>query len=207
MILTVDTSTRAFSLSLFDRGELAHFELRQELAHSQQIVSVCDFLLRRLGRDVHSIQAAYAGLGPGSFTGIRIGLSFVNTLSQILDIPLLGVSSLDLLAFDGTAWYNSAVSFIRSRKNEVYAAHYEHGVRRGGYLALNHDDFRAFLRSREPDHLIASEEDFREFEGGADMPGSVHYGFPSSRSLFAIARNRGMTPQRSYLKPIYVREL
>jgi len=207
VILTVDTSTRAFSLSLFDRGELAHFELRQELAHSQQIVSVCDFLLRRLGRDVQSIEAAYAGLGPGSFTGIRIGLSFVNTLSQILDIPLLGVSSLDLLAFDGTAWYNSAVSFIRSRKNEVYAAHYEHGVRRGDYMALNHDDFRSFLRSRDPDHLIASEEDFREFEEGAGTPGRVHYGFPSSRSLFVVAQNRGMKPQKSYLKPIYYREL
>jgi tRNA threonylcarbamoyl adenosine modification protein YeaZ len=207
MILTVDTSTRAFSLSLFDQDELAHVELKQELAHSQQIVQVCDFLIGRLGRQVSSIRAAYAGLGPGSFTGVRIGLSFVNTLSQVLDIPLLGISSLDLLAFDGGTWYNSVVSFIRSRKGEVYAAFYERGVRSGDYLALSHGEFREFLRSRVPEHVIAPREDYRELGEGVDMPGEAHHAYPSSKSLYAVARDRGLTPQKTYLKPIYVREI
>jgi tRNA threonylcarbamoyl adenosine modification protein YeaZ len=207
MILTVDTSTRAFSLSLFEQDELAHIELQKELSHSQQIVQVCDFLMKRLGRQVSSVQAAYAGLGPGSFTGVRIGLSFVNTLSQILEIPLLGISSLDLLAFDGSTWYNSVVSFIRSRKGEVYTALYEHGVRRGDYLALGREEFREFLRSRAPEHVVAPKEDFNELGEGGLMPGVVHHAFPSSRSLYAVARNRGLAPRKTYLKPIYVREM
>ncbi|MCK4924404.1 MAG: tRNA (adenosine(37)-N6)-threonylcarbamoyltransferase complex dimerization subunit type 1 TsaB, partial [Spirochaetes bacterium] len=125
MILTVDTSTRSFSLSLFENGELsAHIELIREFSHSQQIVRVFKFILERLGLTITSLTAAYAGIGPGSFTGTRIGLSFVNTLSQVQSIPIAGISSLDLLAFDGTGWYNSAVTFLRSRKYEVYAALY-----------------------------------------------------------------------------------
>lgn len=204
MLLTVDTSTRTFSLSLFHEGELAHIELHQQLALSQQIVGVCDFMLARLGRSVDELESAYAGLGPGSFTGTRIGLSFVNTLSQILDIPLLGISSLDLLAITGGTWYNSVVSFLRSRRSEVYAAYYEEGVRKTDYLALGHEDFLAFLEKHAPKHIVAPEEDYRELKMG-DVAGEVHHAFPSSRSLYTVARKRGLTPRNKYLKPIYVR--
>ena len=71
MTLTVDTSTRAFSLSLFQEDELAHIELCKELAHSQQVVRVCQFMLERMDLAIDQIEAAYAGIGPGSFTGVR----------------------------------------------------------------------------------------------------------------------------------------
>jgi tRNA threonylcarbamoyl adenosine modification protein YeaZ len=203
--LTVDTATRAFSLSLYQGEELAHIVLRRELAHSQQVVRVCEFMLERLELKIGEIDAAYADLGPGSFTGIRIGLSFVNTLSQILNIPLLGIPSLDLLAFGPGMWYNSAVCFVRSRRHEVYTAYYVEGERKTDYLALGGEDFHAFLGEHEPKHVVAPEEDFRELGEIGGMPGEVHHAFPSSRSLYHVARVRGLEARRGYLKPIYVR--
>lgn len=206
MILTVDTSTRSFSLSLFENGELsAHIELIREFSHSQQIVRVFKFILERLGLTITSLTAAYAGIGPGSFTGTRIGLSFVNTLSQVQSIPIAGISSLDLLAFDGTGWYNSAVTFLRSRKHEVYAALYIGGERKTDILALTCDEFTSFLEKHSPQYIIAPEEDFRDLGKLEGLPGKVVHAFPSSRSLYYVVRERGLAPQRIYLKPLYVR--
>lgn len=207
MILTVDTSTKALSVSLFQEVELAHIELRHELTHSQQIVSICDFLLKRISLPLESLSAAYAGIGPGSFTGIRIGLSFVNTLSQVLRIPILGVSSLDLLAFENGRWYNSVVSFIRSRKREVYTAYYEQGSRKSDYIALEKDDFIAFLKDCSPKNIVAPEDDFRDLEEIKEFDTEISFSFPSSRSLYYITRECDIKPGNHYLKPIYVRSI
>jgi tRNA threonylcarbamoyl adenosine modification protein YeaZ len=206
VILTVDTSTRAFSLSLFENEEsVAHIELKRALAHSQQIVQVFEFMLHRIGLTASCLTAAYAGTGPGSFTGTRIGLSFVNTLSQILNIPILGVSSLDLLAFDGSGWYNSAVTLLRSRKNEVYTASYQMGERKTDYQALTRDEFLGFLEKHSPQFVVAPEEDFRDLGNLEGRAGKIKHAFPSSRSLYFVVRERGLMPRRNYLKPIYVR--
>jgi tRNA threonylcarbamoyl adenosine modification protein YeaZ len=154
---------------------------------------------------IDRIEVAYAGIGPGSFTGVRIGLSFVNTLSQILNIPLLGISSLDLLAFVGGTWYNSAVCFIRSRRHEVYTAYYVDGERKTEYLALGREDFSAFLNEHNPQHVVSPEEDYRDFGAIEGMPGKIHHAYPSSRTLYHVAQARGLVARKEYLKPIYVR--
>jgi len=206
VILTVDTSTRGFSMSLFEEEEpSAHIELVRELAHSQQIVRVFEFMLERLGLTPSSLTAAFAGIGPGSFTGVRIGLSFVNTLSQIQSIPIAGVSSLDLLAFCDTGWYNSAVTFLRSRKNEVYAAFYCRGMRKTDIAALTCEEFPSFLEKHSPEFIVAPEEDFRDLGKLSGLPGKIIHAFPSSRSLCNAVREHGLTPQKKYLKPLYIR--
>ena len=206
MILAVDTSTRGFSMSLFEEEELcAHIELVRELAHSQQIVQVFQFMLERLKLTPSSLTAAFAGIGPGSFTGVRIGLSFVNTLSQIQSIPIAGVCSLDVLAFAHSGWYNSAVTFLRSRKNEVYAAFYREGVRETDIASLSCEDFILFLEKHSPEYVVAPEEDFRDLGKLSGLPGKLIHAFPSSRSLYHAVRDRGLTPLKKYLKPLYIR--
>jgi tRNA threonylcarbamoyl adenosine modification protein YeaZ len=202
-------------MSLFEEhGLSAHVELVRELAHSQQIVQVFKFMLERLGRDPSDLSAAFAGLGPGSFTGVRIGLSFVNTLSQIQSIPIAGVCSLDLLARARDGWYNKAVTFIRSRKNEVYAAFYRKGVRQTDIVSLSSDAFLSFLEQYSPEFIVAPEDDFRDlgklkssFEASneASNETEVVHAFPSSRSLYQVVRERGLTPEKEYLKPLYIR--
>jgi tRNA threonylcarbamoyl adenosine modification protein YeaZ len=206
MILTVETSTRGFSMSLFEKDALsAHIELVRELAHSQHIVAVFEFLLKRLNRAPSTITAAYAGIGPGSFTGIRIGLSFVNTLSQIQSIPLAGISSLDLLAFAQDGWYNSAVTFLRSRKNEVYTAFYREGVRKTEIVSLGSEEFPPFVEKHSPGFIVAPEDDFRDLGKLQGLSAKIVHAFPSSRALYHVVQQRGLTPQKTYLKPLYIR--
>ncbi len=209
----METSTRAFSVTLFKERELAHFELDYDLSHSQHIVRVVQFLLQRLGIGLGEITAAYAGIGPGSFTGLRIGLSFVNTLSQVFHIPLLGVSSLDLLAFENSRWYTSIIPFIRSRKHEVYTALYRGSVRRTEYLVLGRNDFLKFIRQHAPECVVAGNEfdDILPLHEDGMLPGDVGLNdgrivstHPSSRTILKLSKERGLTPEHGYLNPLYI---
>lgn len=207
MILSIETSTRAFSVSLYKDGQIANIELVHEIAHSQNIVHTVNFLLKSINKSVEDLSAVYAGKGPGSFTGIRVGLSYANTLFQIMGIPLLGIPSLDLLAFEDGRWYNSVISFIKSRKNEVYAAAYRQGRRVSEYLALKKDDFSFFIKENKPSHLVSSKEDYGAlgFNKGEIIAETI-FTFPKARLTFSYAMECNLTPEGRYLKPLYVRD-
>ena len=208
MILSFDTSTRAFSVSLLEMDERVDLEIVRKSFHSQEIVGIVDFLFNCTGSTIRDIEEIYAGLGPGSFTGIRVGLSFANTLSETLDIPLAGIPSLDLLAFGSGRWYNSVISFIRSRKNEVYAALYRKGERVGSYRALEKIDFAQFIDQEDPDCIVASLEDFLDLqmEGACEGREIVH-SFPRARDALPLAQLSGLRPEKKYLTPLYVRNI
>ena len=204
MILAVETSTRSFSAALFHERVIGCVEHLNEIARSQGIVGTVSRMLSGLGLAVSDLEAVYAGTGPGSFTGIRIGLAFANALLQTRGVPLLGVPTLDLLAFEGGGWYNSAVSLLRSRKSEAYAALYRGGVRVGEYLALGREELHRFLREARPERLVCSEDDYGELGLEAVM-GAV-FAYPRAASVFPLAEASGLKPRREYLKPLYVRD-
>lgn len=204
MILAVETSTRSISAALFHGRVIGCVEHVNENAGSQGIVGTVSRMLAGFGLAVSDLEAVYAGVGPGSFTGIRIGLAFANTLRQTRGIPLLGVPTLDLLAFEGGGWYNSAVSLLRSRRNEAYAALYRGGVRVGEYLELGREDLHRFLREARPERLVCSQDDYAELGLEAVM-GAV-YAYPRAASVIALAEASGLKPRHEYLKPLYVRD-
>jgi tRNA threonylcarbamoyl adenosine modification protein YeaZ len=207
LILSFDTSTKAFSVALYSGREMVNLEIVRDTFHSQNIVGVTDFLLKSIDASIKEVSEIYAGIGPGSFTGIRIGLSFANTLLETMDIPLAGICSLDLLAFDEDRWYNAVVSFIKSRKNEVYTAAYRNARRTSEYLALEKEEFKCFIRDNSPTYIVASEEDYESlsFEQGLGEIEIVH-AFPKAQNAYPLAQQCKLTPDRRYLKPLYVRD-
>ncbi|UCB46713.1 MAG: tRNA (adenosine(37)-N6)-threonylcarbamoyltransferase complex dimerization subunit type 1 TsaB [Spirochaetota bacterium] len=207
MILSVETSTKAFSISLFHEQEVANHTIVQEAARSQHIVQAVEFLLKNLGKPISDINEAYAGIGPGSFTGIRIGLTFINTLSQTQNIPVLGIPSLDILAFEDNRWYDTVVPFVRSRKNEVYTAFYKAERRVTDYLALTKDEFVRFIAEKKPQYIVSSEDNFQDM-GIVDklQKGCKSiFSFPKASVLVCLAHKYGLKSKKQYLKPLYVR--
>lgn len=207
MILSVETATNAFSISVFEEREIANLDIVHKAAHSQNIVSAVDFLLRSINKSVSDITEAYADIGPGSFTGTRIGVSFVNTLAQTRGIPILGLPSLDLLAFEDDRWYNRVVPFIRSRKNEVYTAFYEKERRVCDYLALSKDGFEQFVVTKKPRIIVSSKDDSQVIGLDDELMKGVetHFSYPKARVQVQLAQRYGLTSQREYLKPLYIR--
>jgi len=98
-LLALDTSTPSLSLAWFERGELiAEKDWFGERAHSVMAVPALRELAESAGRRLGDVGAVAVGHGPGSYTGVRIGVTVAKTLAWTLQVPLVGVSSLKALA-------------------------------------------------------------------------------------------------------------
>lgn len=125
MFLALDTSTLTLSLALAtpDGALVAEESLGPPQRQSELLPGAVSALLERHGHDVRALTGVVCGLGPGSFTGLRIGLATAKGLAYPLRLPLAGASSLAAVAFDGPAdrelW---AVATVK--KGEVYLGRY-----------------------------------------------------------------------------------
>ena len=110
VILAFDTATDVATSALVDGDEV----LGERTSRAVTLLEDVDALLRRAGMQTRDVEALAVGIGPGSFTGVRIGLSTARGLGLALGIPAAGVSTLDVLA----AGAPGAVPVIDARRRE-----------------------------------------------------------------------------------------
>jgi tRNA threonylcarbamoyladenosine biosynthesis protein TsaB len=131
-ILAVDTATRSCSVAVID-GEklLAESTLDNDQTHSRHLLSLIDAVIKKSGWEIARLDGFAVSIGPGSFTGLRIGIASVKGLAFSLNKPVVGVSSLEALAFQCRQQSNLICPVIDARKQEVYFGFYRSG---GGKL-------------------------------------------------------------------------
>jgi tRNA threonylcarbamoyl adenosine modification protein YeaZ len=112
LILAFDTATDVATSALVDDGEV----LGERTSRAVTLLEDVDALLRQSGAQTRDVEALAVGIGPGSFTGVRIGLSTARALAFALGIPVAGVSTLDAIA----AGAPGAVPVIDARRGEVF---------------------------------------------------------------------------------------
>jgi tRNA threonylcarbamoyladenosine biosynthesis protein TsaB len=98
IILAIDTSTDLAGVALFDGGVRAELSWRAGRKHSVQLLPQIEALLELVGVEREGLSALVVARGPGSFTGVRVGLAVAQGLSLALTIPAYGICSLDVLA-------------------------------------------------------------------------------------------------------------
>ena len=120
--LSLDTTTDIASIALTDDTHLlAEYSFSQHRDLSCRLIPNIKTMLKDCGLEMRSIQAIGVSTGPGSFTGLRIGVVTAKTLAQVLDVPVVGISSLDLLSLQFTYLPDAVVCpIIKVRKGEVY---------------------------------------------------------------------------------------
>lgn len=125
-LLTIDTSTNACSVALTRDGELiAEYLLKQDKTMSGRLLECVDVVLHGAGLTVAELDGFGVSLGPGSFTGLRIGVATVKGLALATGKPVAGFSSLAMLAMN-LPWASFPVCpMLDARKGEVYTALYE----------------------------------------------------------------------------------
>jgi len=141
--LAVDTSTATAGIAVADEnGLLAEFLLKDKKTHSQKLVPMMKEVLESLKLDLSDIDVFAAVTGPGSFTGLRIGVTTIKTTAYALKKPVVGIPSLDALANaavvpDGTL----VCPIMDARNNQVYTALYkpQNGLMANlsGYMGLH----------------------------------------------------------------------
>ena len=130
IVLALDTSTKGCSAALFDGQDcLVHRQVIEDgFVHAEQLHLIVASLFEEVPYSLQDIDAVAVGAGPGSYTGLRIGVSAAKGFAFALDNPLIGVDSLALLAQHGRREVESKtlgaeiiLSVINSRRQEVYA--------------------------------------------------------------------------------------
>jgi tRNA threonylcarbamoyladenosine biosynthesis protein TsaB len=127
-ILAIDTATEALAVGLQADGRVHEINLTAGRTHSQRLQHALDELMTAAGIHPAELGAVVCGIGPGSFAGVRIGVSFCKGLSLALDLPLIAVSSLDALAMGALAEVQDGecvLACIDARMGEVYWACYQ----------------------------------------------------------------------------------
>jgi len=129
MLLTFDTATPLVTVALHD-GEDVVAELVSErpLQHGEQLAPLIDRALRETGLVRQDLTAIGVGVGPGPFTGLRVGLVTARTLGYVLEVPVYGICTLDVLAIEAVDTRTVSGEFVvatDARRREVYLASYD----------------------------------------------------------------------------------
>ena len=138
-ILAIETATRQLGVAVMEGDRpLASFELLGDYPHAVELPGAVSRVLKESGLTLAKIDGIAVDIGPGSFTGLRIGLAFAKALAFPKKIPLTGVASLDVLAAGAPFAPGLVCPVLDARQKNVYAALYrsEDGApaREGDYL-------------------------------------------------------------------------
>jgi tRNA threonylcarbamoyladenosine biosynthesis protein TsaB len=151
-VLGIDTSTSCGSIGLIDDERIiAEYLLNIPVTHSERLLASIELILRKAHCLLEDLDGWALSLGPGSFTGLRIGVSTVKGLAFATGKPVVGVSTLDVLAYQVSSTPYLICPILDARKGEVYTAFYR--FEEGGDL-----------KRQSPYHAIKPEELIRKIE-------------------------------------------
>jgi tRNA threonylcarbamoyladenosine biosynthesis protein TsaB len=226
-LLSIETATNLCATAVIDESTiLSERSLTTPQIHSEKLVPIIDECLRDANCDLSDIDGIAISIGPGSFTGLRIGLSVAKGLSFASGKPLVAVSTLKAFAFEFyrkrmTGNAESILSLIDARRNEVYAALYD--ITSGGLNELITP--AAFtleqifeLSSNGKTVFVAGDETekFKKFIEKVESKQPSAYIIPSPGSSGASAvgvallgiekLKRGEDENIDLLEPLYVKE-
>ena len=129
--LGIDTSTALVQVAICSDDEtLTVFDSPTSLRHGEDLAPAIASTLEDAGTTVGALAEIVVGVGPGPFTGLRVGLVTARTMGFALDIPVVGVCSLDAIAADVDL--DEFLVATDARRKEVYLAHYRAGSRVSG---------------------------------------------------------------------------
>lgn len=141
-VLVVDTALGLCTAGVFevDDAGVRQVGLRSEpmtKGHSERLAGFARDAVAEAGSGFAAIDRIGVTVGPGSFTGLRVGLAFAQGLGAALNRPVVGVSSLDALAASAGAPAGAVAALIDARRGQVYARFFEDGVATGAAEALS----------------------------------------------------------------------
>ena len=209
IVLGIETSTGVGSVALTRDGTiLGEVTLNQPRNHSAQLIPAIEALLKLLGLDLEGLDGISVGLGPGSFTGLRVGLSAAKGLALALDKPLVGVPSPDALARDFPAEGLLCI-LLDAKRGLLYMGLYRDGKRIGPLRVVSPSEVLEVLKGKEVtlvgDGAILYRGVFEDVPGVKIHPQPV---YPSAKVVALLGEEKLKGGQRNDLSgliPLYLR--
>ena len=218
LILGIESSTLAAGCAIGGHeGVLAMAQVGRGRRHAESLAPQVQFICAQAQVELSEISVIAVDVGPGLFTGLRVGIATAKAFAHALRVPMIGVPSLDLLAFPVRFTSRLIAAAIDARRGEIYYAFYRQvpgGIQRlGEHCIGSPDDVASELLASGEEVLLVGDGAYRYqemFEGMSKVE-LVDSGLsnPSAASLVRLAHARAMREQfqqPASLEPIYLRK-
>lgn len=125
-LLAIDTTTQTGSIALLEEEKIISEKILDlQVTQVEKLLPAVALLFRETGWDFERLEGLAVSIGPGSFTGLRIGLATMKAFAQVHNLPLIGVSSLEALAHNAHESKKPVAAVLDAKRKEVYAAVYQ----------------------------------------------------------------------------------
>ena len=217
LILGITTSTVQVACAIGGHeGVLASVQSARGKRHAESLAPSIDFLRRQARVGLDDLGCVAVDVGPGLFTGLRVGIATAKAIAHALRVPMVGVSSLDLVAFPLRWSPRLVVAALDARRGEVFSASYRQvpaGIQRlGDSKVRSPDDLVSELFAVGDDVLLVGDGALRHRDIFADLEGveiaDQGLAYPSAASLVQLAHAQALREefvQPSELEPLYLR--
>ena len=218
IVLGIETSTPQTSVALGTATEILAAAQLTGKARQDSVVPAIQHLLRWSGVELSAVGGIAVGIGPGLFTGLRVGVEAGKSLAQVLGVPIVGIPSLDALAFGVRHTSRLICAVIDARRGEVFSATYRAvpgGVmREGDHEVQPPDHLVAELQARREDVLLVGNgailyrRQLEEVGAGAEFASAV-WAHPQAQALVELAVPRFVREEHDRLfdvVPLYLRK-
>ncbi|MDQ4148956.1 MAG: tRNA (adenosine(37)-N6)-threonylcarbamoyltransferase complex dimerization subunit type 1 TsaB [Actinomycetota bacterium] len=217
LVLGIETSTPWASIAIgSEQGIIGSCLISRGASHGAFLLPAIEFLMQQTDLSYRNLSAVAVGLGPGLFTGMRVGVATGKTVAQALSVPIVGVPSLDLLAFEVRYSDKLIVPVIDAKRSEVFFAVYRQvpgGItRESPYQVGSPEKLAAEIQGQGKECLLVGNgallyrsrlEDARKVEFG-----SMANAFPRATALVELALPRLFREDFDRLfdvEPLYMR--
>lgn len=218
LILGIETSTPQASVAIgSEQGVVASAVVSRGASYNEFLLPGIRFCLDETGLGFRNLSGVAVGLGPGLFTGMRVGVATAKALAQALSVPIVGISSLDLLAYEVRYTDKTICAVLDARRGEVFHAFYRSspgGIQRmSDYRVESPGRLATGLSSRTEDVLLVGNGALLYREAFEDAGSVVEIGgmgnsFPDARALVELSLPRMFREDFDSLfelKPFYLR--
>jgi tRNA threonylcarbamoyladenosine biosynthesis protein TsaB len=187
-ILAVDTATSSCSVAIIrDDSLLAELTTAPDETHSRHLMTMVDVICRMAGYKIADIDGFAVTIGPGSFTGLRIGISTIKAIAFGLKKPVVGVSSLEALAWQCVPSPYLMCPLLDARKNEVY--HGQYRSHSGKLMPVGIEQVASLVEAvraiREPSLFVGNAAELYQKEIIAKVGEWAHFATKSQHTIRA----------------------
>ena len=219
-ILGIDTSTKFCNLGLIeDEDILIEYTINGlKKKHSSILVPTIKNLLKTIGLKIEEINGIAVSMGPGSFTGLRIGLCVAKGLCYARSLPLLGIPTLDAMAFPLKEIPYLICPVLESKKDEIYDVVFRGGVSLHRVMDYKCEDIQSLLARLSPlkEKIIFSGDGIKKYRdiikekiGKDALFIDLHLNLPMATSIAFLGLSKlkkGEEDDISTLSPFYLRK-
>jgi tRNA threonylcarbamoyladenosine biosynthesis protein TsaB len=219
LVLGIETSTPQASVAIgSEQGVIASAMISRGASYNEFLLPAIRFCLDEASLDYRNVGGVAVGLGPGLYTGMRVGVATAKALAQALSVPIVGLVSLDLVAYDVRYSPKSICVALDARRNEVFHAFYRSspgGIQRmTNYRVETPQRLAVGIASRREEVLLVGNgallyREILEECGPVAEIGTMSHAWPDARALVELAIPRMFREDFDSLyglKPLYLRQ-